>query len=101
MPMITRELTSDWRACVLSALAPVALDQNRLFQSVCRHSRIQSPFARGKDATKFFDALALLQADGLISEKPHALPELRRYYLTEKGHEIAMGLRFHTRQRAR
>lgn len=101
--MNTRNLGSDLQACVLAALAAVPLDQARLFESVFRltHRNRAHKFSDREDCTpQFFDALALLQADGLVRERPHPLREFRRYYLTEKGDEVAKRL-VATRKRPR
>jgi DNA-binding PadR family transcriptional regulator len=100
--MNTKDLGSDLQACVLAALASVPLDQARLFESVFRlshRSRAHRCTEREDSTPQFFDALALLQADGLVTERPHPLREFRRYYLTEKGDEVAKRLGLATRKR--
>ena len=100
----TKNSGSDLQACVLAALAAVPLDQARLFESVFRLSHRNRAHRRAEreDSTpQFFDALALLQADGLVTERPHPLREFRRYYLTEKGDEVAKRLGLATRKHGR
>jgi hypothetical protein len=104
VPMKTKHLGSDLQECVLAALASVPLDQARLFESVFRlthRNRAHRCAERENCTPQFFDALALLQADGLVTERPHPLREFRRYYLTEKGDEVAKRLGLATRKRAR
>jgi len=104
MPMNAKDLESEWQARVLTALASVPLDQARLFESVCRsglRNRIHGHATNEEHAARFFDALSLLRADGLVYEKPHPLRELRTYCLTEKGLEIAKGLDLTTCKRVR
>jgi hypothetical protein len=95
IPMNTKRLGSDLQSCVLAALSAVPLDQARLYESVfrlSRRSRARRLSDREDCTPQFFDALALLQADGLVTERPHPLREFRRYYLTEKGDEVAKRL---------
>lgn len=101
--MNTKNSGSNLQERVLAALASVPLDQARLFESVFRlsHRNRMDRCAEREDPTpQFFDALALLQADGLVTERPHPLREFRRYYLTEKGDEVAKRLGLATRKRA-
>ena len=103
-PMKNKKLSSDLQSCVLAALAADPLDQARLFESVFRSKRGDASYTLAKleaGAPEFFDALSLLQADGLVSEKPHPLREFRRYYLTEKGNKIARRLEIGNRKHAR
>jgi DNA-binding PadR family transcriptional regulator len=104
VPMSTKHLASDLQTCVLAALSSAPLDQARLFESVLKlalHKRTRGSAEREDCAPQFFDALALLQADGLVSERPHPLREFRRYYLTENGDEVAKRLGLSTGKRER
>jgi len=88
----------------LQYFASDPLDQARLFESVFRltcHNRSRTWAEREACAPEFFDALSLLKADGLVSEKPHPLKEFRRYYLTEKGDQLAKRLEIEARKRPR
>jgi DNA-binding MarR family transcriptional regulator len=89
-------VASALQAHVLAALSAVPLDQARLFRIVVHQGQ---PHGRGRrlgrwmssddSAAHFFDTLALLQADGLISRSAHPLEDRRLYYLTEKGGKLA------------
>jgi hypothetical protein len=91
-------IASSLSGQVLAALIAVPMDKHRLFEVVVRRGRRRrfpmSPRSKPVEAVPvgFFDSLAILQADGLISRTAHPLEDRRLYYLTEKGNELAKGV---------
>lgn len=80
-----RGVVHNLRQHVLAALRAVPLDRTGLYHAVFNAQRGKARPRNVLRDEKFLDALALLRADGLISNSAHPLEERRLYYLTQKG----------------